>query len=318
MRCKFCRFQASIIAGFNISSVIVRPIPNEISCFEPTTVFERLNICNRAKFVNRFFYLVQVHDGRFENVRIGIPNPSAVEIFRLLEAEFLVMLRYLEQCGFSQCDLSAEMIRQLAHVVFQEWIVFQCVVATANNNGKMTQEFYLPDESHLNVTVEHLTNCVRMLNGQIDKDVLARAGVSYLTEVLETAAIYQQARLDNREFAAMVQLLLLREASKLFPENAATRRFTHTIFQALQQHYELNFEETPIRIGQIVSLIDQIGSLSFSLNELVIMWKLNGIDSIFRLPAQISPQFTLASGPVSSLYTPPSSCTSLSDDLCSV
>ncbi|KAI6171829.1 hypothetical protein M3Y98_00905600 [Aphelenchoides besseyi] len=111
---------------------------------------------------------------------------------------------------------------------------------------------------------------------------------------------------------------LITKPSKLFPENAATRRFTHTIFQALQQHYELNFEETPIRIGQIVSLIDQIGSLSFSLNELVIMWKLNGIDSIFRLPAQISPQFTLASGPVSSLYTPPSSCTSLSDDLCSV
>ncbi|KAI6184809.1 hypothetical protein M3Y97_00636000 [Aphelenchoides bicaudatus] len=289
--CKYCRFQRCVWNGLCISAVVVRPVPDEISCFNVSTVIQRLVLCNKSKFVNRFYFTIKSYQGRADSARIGIKNPTAIEVFRIIETEFSVMFRYLEQCGFIHCGVDGDALKQLATSVFDEWLCYQCIVATSNNSGHITDEFYFSDESRLSVDYKQLLEFVQPLNGLVDAAVLARAGEDYLKQALEAAEMFNQARLDNCEYVAMGQLLLLRTATQLFPDNASLRHYTNTIFEALRRHYDLNFEETAVRLGSLILLIDQVRSLNHAMSEFLIMWKLNGVEQIFHDAAQFSKHF---------------------------
>lgn len=83
-------------------------------------------------------------------------------------------------------------------------------------------------------------------------------------DVLTAAQKLHSARLDEDEVASMFQILAFKGAQRLFNEmDKPIKQELNQLFECLREHYESNFDEISLRLGNLILLTDEIEVSNF-------------------------------------------------------
>ncbi|KAI6184777.1 Nuclear receptor subfamily 5 group A member 2-like protein [Aphelenchoides bicaudatus] len=279
--CKYCRFQLCIRAGLNISMAINRISQDKNELLLCKSTLEQLVSHQQETFLHRFQAAIEVQDGRCDRVWMGLENPSFLDTINSVRGEYVVLNKYLKASGFSTLGLNSEQIESLSRSIFYSWLVFSSVTSTARNSGFRHNKVYFVDENSIKVEGEQLLNYHSSCPNLMDATQCARIALALFNDVLTVAQKLHSARLDEVEVAVMFQIIALKGAQRLFIEkDEAVRMELNQLFKCLRDYFESKFDDTSIRMGQLILLTDEIESLTRAFNEYVLILQLNGYSTV--------------------------------------
>ncbi|KAI6196115.1 hypothetical protein M3Y94_01070600 [Aphelenchoides besseyi] len=204
---------------------------------------------------------------------MGQENPSFLDTINATKAEFVVLNDYLKASGFGSLGLDDRQIYDLARSIFYSWLCFTTVTTTARNGGFKNNEIYYVDESHMHVDYDHVFAHYRSCSTIIDADQCSRIALDFYSSVLNSAQKLHSARLDEDEVASMFQLIA-------YKGDESIRNEMNVLFQCLREHYDSAFDDTAVRMGNLILLTDEIESLTRQFNEFVVILQLNGYSTV--------------------------------------
>jgi hypothetical protein len=102
------------------------------------------------------------------------------------------------------------------------------------------------------------------------------------SEFSALSARFYDARLDDTEQAALIHLLLLETMSSVLEKPQVIARYVNETFRKLQMHYEQNYDDIPIRLGELVLLLQEIQRIRRIFDEHVIVMKLCGKQTVLE------------------------------------
>ncbi|KAI6170091.1 Nuclear receptor domain-containing protein [Aphelenchoides besseyi] len=290
--CKFCRFQNCILHGMCIGAVFTRPPQNDFNAFEETALLRKLLECRNAVFVDRFNATIKVNNGRQEAVHLGRKQPTATHTIRAVQAEFIVMTSCLRQCGLRQMGVDGLELSKLGACLFYQWVCFNCIAGTLRNGGHNLNEAFFVDESHIPVNFDSVKSYVETFKDLVDPKYVVCAELTeeqieerwneaallsfrFCRAIVNAAIKLHKARLDDTEFAVMSQMMTLKMATRIFPDNENLRRYMNILFETMRHHYESNFDDTAVRLGNLILLSNEIETVTFAFEESIVA--LNGV-----------------------------------------
>ncbi|KAI6193472.1 hypothetical protein M3Y96_01021400 [Aphelenchoides besseyi] len=279
--CKFCRLQRCIWNGLSIATAVSRIPDEKKASFAAKSRLKQLVGHQQETFLRRFKAAVEIHEGHCERVLMGQENPSFLDTINATKAEFVVLNDYLKASEFSSLGLDDRQIYDLARSIFYSWICFTTVTTTARNGGFKNNEIYYVDESHMRVDYHYVLAHYRSCSTIIDADQCSRIALDFYSSVLNSAQKLHSARLDEDEVASMFQLIAYKGVQRLFVEkDESIRNEMNVLFQCLREHYDSAFDDTAVRMGNLILLTDEIESLTRQFNEFVVILTLNGYTTV--------------------------------------
>ncbi|KAI6223855.1 hypothetical protein M3Y95_00820600 [Aphelenchoides besseyi] len=265
--CRFCRFQRCIASGMNVYAVAEREI-DVYSCFDADSPIRKALVAKKASFVNRYVFQLNLCAGDHTLVRMGKENPKFANIVTV-KSEFPVLIQYLVESGFKDCDLNEQEIFALGKELFYTSISYTSIVATMKNLGHKQNLSYFIDESFVKATVEDVGCFVHTCPNLQDYNLAARATVKCCSENINSAARLHQMRMDDIELVVLFQIFALNTAIRMFPHRKELRKFLGQTFDEIQHHYLRTFDDFSIRMGSIILMLSQLNHWAEFLQEYV-------------------------------------------------
>jgi hypothetical protein len=277
-QCRFCRFQRCVVMGMCISSVTIQPRPEEHASFIDNPLQQLLH-CRRGMFVNRYRSTLKAYAGQHKLIKFGKSDPNFLHTTLAVHAEYAVLREYLRSSGFPEIDIDGTKLDQLTQAFFYSWVCFTSAANTCRNNGQETNHAYFVDESHVRINEDALERYHKTC-WLTDPALVARVSFDVLKVAVNAAVKFHRARLDEAEMTVICHLMALRKASILFPDNVHIQANINALFESLREHYEENYEDVAIRMGNLILLINEVEYVNRNFNEYVVILNLNGYDTV--------------------------------------
>ncbi|CAD5213934.1 unnamed protein product [Bursaphelenchus xylophilus] len=286
--CKFCRFQRCIWNGMCINSVFSRPSnQDDVEEIRERNLLQTLIHCRNATFVERFSANIKTNDGRQNDIAFGTRFYDAEHTVKASQSEFMVVLNYLKMAGFRRFGLDNLALTRLAVSLFYQWVCFTSITVTLRNGGHNINEVYFVDESHhpvneatVHAYVKSFASVIGIPADSVDWTKPAEYCMEYYHYKLAAAKKLHMARLDDTELSVMLHIMAVKMAIRAFPENSQLNPHLNNVFEGLRSHYEANFDDVAVRMGNLILLINEIETVTFRLEELVVCLQNNGYRSI--------------------------------------
>ncbi|KAH7697713.1 hypothetical protein AAVH_35204 [Aphelenchoides avenae] len=237
----------------------------------------------KAVYINRLRATALVYGGQHnvEQMSNQPTNPRAS--FLATAAEVAVLREFVSTCGALEADDKfGSLHNSVTCSFFYTWLVFESATSTMRNSGFQLNRAYFVDESYTVLNEDHIAKCYSKDPSVADPGGLARHGVDVYNDICHLSKKFYDARLDEVEQAALLHLLILECASTTNIAPGEFSRRSGEIFKQLQKHYMENYENVPIRLGEVILLMQEIQRVKHAFSEHIVLMKLNGRRSILE------------------------------------
>jgi hypothetical protein len=111
-------------------------------------------------------------------------------------------------------------------------------------------------------------------NSLTDGKLIGRDGREMFDDQYSLAEALYKFRLDDAEFAAAINVIILMAAKKANFDPKLIADFSASLFNNLRKHYEENYEDIAVRLGNIMLFVDGILAIRRKFDEHIVILKL--------------------------------------------
>lgn len=140
----------------------------------PTKLLQNIVFSHQETFVSR--YSIAMKEAGLTDLNLFIDEiKSATNQFCKISisVEFLVLLQYLNCVSFIQMGLNEDECKLLCVELFYDWICYQTLLNTYQNNGHVTGVIYLADGSGIKADSDTFYRFFKNLDGIWDRGTVA-------------------------------------------------------------------------------------------------------------------------------------------------
>ena len=69
-------------------------------------------------------------------------------------------------------------------------------------------------------------------------------------------------------------------ATRIFPDNQKLRCYMNVLFETMRRHYEENFDDVAVRLGNLILLTNETEMVTAAFEELVVALNANGYQPV--------------------------------------
>lgn len=257
---------------------------------EGSSVLSKATKAWRWSFLLRKAALSEVHGSQAKSVAMVNSVRTGQTLVKALLAETKVFLHFLQYIRFSERLKGIDEV-DLARALFPRWTGFESMRQIVRNKGFRTKLAYNVDESIVRCDEDSLTAYYRSFNAlRGQPDLLARTAVKYFSEcVFRYAQLLYDSKLDETELVAFLMLHLLRVAARKFDVQEAARALANEVMLGLSEHYCTTYDDVSIRMAAVVLLLNESEHCSHQNEELSVMLRLMGQDSVADFFESVTP-----------------------------
>ncbi|KAI6220055.1 hypothetical protein M3Y99_01623600 [Aphelenchoides fujianensis] len=275
--CAYCRFRRCVTSGMSIQQAVERMPSSGGGDDYRRCLIDSFN----STFVNRFHaklqkgtVIPQIHvEGSLKNT------------MEAMLAEFDVILKYLRQTGISEFLNGEQELVQLGIRLLYPWYYIQSVWTTLRNGGHRRNSIYFADESSVEINFDSEHSYVQR-NGEglklRDPQIVARSLLSLHVNGMKTIVKYSLYDMEAEDFAFICHIFALYAASQMRPNKADIQQQLDRTFRTVEKHYEENFKNTALRLGNLVLSLNEANEFVKQFEEWVVLLTLNGCASILQ------------------------------------
>ncbi|KAI6228356.1 putative Nuclear hormone receptor,putative [Aphelenchoides besseyi] len=270
--CQFCRFQQCLKIGMKVDLVLSQP---KIDEFNDETLGFLLR-CRRATFVVRHDQTVRLYNGPEHYCNMSNKRKTAKSCTLALKAERRVLEEFVRMTGIAD-ENDLNFANELVDNFLQLWVSCESVISTARNRGFDTNRAHYVDDSYLEFTEAHIADYYRQYGIFKDCVMLARLCWNLFNEIVEVGRALYALRLKDEEFTVIQFIFLLQMAIRLHPQPQRYRSRLNSLFRALQKHYQENYDDMAIKMGNLILSMQHLEELKRVQDEAFTIQALNEI-----------------------------------------
>ncbi|KAH7718162.1 hypothetical protein AAVH_14365 [Aphelenchoides avenae] len=151
-------------------------------------------------------------------------------------------------------------------------------MCTIRSFGHHQRRLFCLNESYVDLDEGAIEVFYRMDPSVYDANYAMRHGMEFYVSFMDMIKKLAKARLDDVEHAVLTLILLVERARKLAsnPDKFPFASLVNDVFRELHKHYEDNYEDTALRMDQLVLLALEIQRVSRLFEEHVVVLQLSG------------------------------------------
>uniref|UniRef100_A0AC34GRB8 NR LBD domain-containing protein n=1 Tax=Panagrolaimus sp. ES5 TaxID=591445 RepID=A0AC34GRB8_9BILA len=293
--CRFCRMHTCLAAGMLISEVkssgaITPASDHPSSSSSPAlielspTIYIPDNVLGDLLKARRAIFYDRVRCGMFKSKDISAARNTGATILsmlHLMSTEAQVCLNYLQSSKIMDYFGGGDNVAILMRHFLPTWAKMETFQNTAKNGGVSINRIYCLNEEYIDLEMGFLEKFYKAEPSLSNPKQLANVEQSYYYKMLCGAKSIVDHELDDYEFAALVQLTLISIAVEVLPDaqniRARLQPYQRALMNALQKHYNENYGETAVRLGNLILLIGEMQQHRRIYNERVIVLDMSSV-----------------------------------------
>ncbi|KAH7700877.1 hypothetical protein AAVH_31999, partial [Aphelenchoides avenae] len=179
-----------------------------------------------------------------------------------MRAEYLVLCEFLMSSGvldFVEGD-KKQACQSLSTSFLYTWQLYESAMCTIRSFGHHQRRLFCLNESYVDLDEGAIEVFYRKDPSVYDANYAMRHGMEFYVSFMDMIKKLAKARLDDVEHAVLTLILLVERARKLAsnPDKFPFASLVNDVFRELHKHYEENYEDTALRLDELVQLALEI------------------------------------------------------------
>lgn len=233
---------------------------------------------------------------------------NAESLIRATSIERQAMLEFFRNIGIIEPELfgtSAE--TNFCSILLHSWLVIESIFFTRLHSGQDKMQLYYPDESYLKLNEDNLINYYKSNHSIKDPELVARfehfswllifpifrSSHMLLKNVLKSASLLENLKLDEHEIGALFVLLLLRNGLfsgvwllivqilvvKRIGASKKAQEWIDYTFKQLSYYYRNTYSDFANRLADLILCLESIEETDHFLDQLALIVQLQYKDT---------------------------------------
>uniref|UniRef100_A0A914DTU7 NR LBD domain-containing protein n=1 Tax=Acrobeloides nanus TaxID=290746 RepID=A0A914DTU7_9BILA len=238
------------------ASSILKKISDAVS---EDSLLQRLVLCRKAVYFNRLQVNFNKEDIKIEPYKINTIDA----LFKIALSEIPVFQIYLHSSGLLSCLNLKDELGAMCHTI-QAWMLFEMSISTLRNGGLQMKRIFTVNEKYFETNEDNLLRLYMSDPNLKNKDVVARLQAEYFEQYFRMMKILHSYRFDEAELTVLMQLLLINllaesnNGIEIQKDDEDVTLYKNQLFEDLKKHYESNYEDVGIRLGNLILMLCEL------------------------------------------------------------
>ncbi|KAI6212301.1 hypothetical protein M3Y94_00004700 [Aphelenchoides besseyi] len=247
----------------------------------PQNSYQPLTSLFKSNFITRYKATIDVYGGQQNFKNMSNTIKTADSMLKANSAEIHVLSDFLFNSELiTNDDKQSGFASQMIQSSLLTWITVESLYTNIKHLSFRSNRCYFLDDSFIPVNEDQILSYYRGYSLLFPEEVTRHAIVFY-KQVRDLAAKMYAHKVDEMEMAVFSLILILKHAISLNNNNVEKyQRKLNELFKQLQHHYKHNYDDLPIRLGNLILFLDELRDVSKTRDEMIILMRLHDLQDL--------------------------------------